>query len=317
MRNARLCSWAPLLTIVWLGLAGCDNDSSGASAAASATASAPAAAASSVAPAPPPAASSTVAEDDPVDESLRDFHRHHHGGLGTFISMAIDTLGLDETKKAAVTKIQTDLRAKMAPVHDAEHDLFSAIADGIAAGKIDTTKVDAAVEKVATASAGVHAATADAMTQLHDALSPTERAALVDKVKAHWEVWQKVNVEERPGSKDKGSHLAKLTALLGLTPDQVDKINAALSADVPVAPKADPKTEDAHIQAFATAFTADKFDPKSLVPSATAAAGHVARNGGSRLARFYEAVAPVLTPQQRTTLADSIRKHLEDDQVVK
>jgi Spy/CpxP family protein refolding chaperone len=258
-----------------------------------------------------------VGADDAVNESLRNYHRHHHGGLSSFISMAIDTLGLDETKKAAVTKIQNDLRAKTAPVHDAEHDLLSTIADGVAAGKIDSAKVDAAVEKVATASAGVHAATLDTLTQLHDALAPAERAALVDKVKAHWAVWHEVNVEEKSSSTEKGSRLEKLTELLTLTPDQVSKITAALASDPAPTPKNDPKAADAHIQAFATAFVADTFDPKALTPSATASAGHVERHGGARQARFYEAVTPVLTPDQRTKLAAQLRQRLEDDQVVK
>jgi Spy/CpxP family protein refolding chaperone len=258
-----------------------------------------------------------VGADDSVNEALRNYHRHHHGGVTMFITMAIDTLGLDEAKKASVEKIQSDLRAKFAPTHDAEHDLLSAIADGVASGKIDSAKVDAAVEKVAAASSGIHAATSDALTQLHDALVPAERAALVDKVRAHWEVWRKVNVDEKAGSKEKGARLAKLAEFLGLTSDQVDKISAGLATDTPIAPKNDPKTVDTHIQAFAAAFLADKFDAKSLTPAATASAGHVARHGGSRLVRFYQAVTPVLTPQQRTMLAAHVRERLEDDQVVK
>ncbi len=297
------------------GLVACDNASSSGG---GASASASAAAASSVAVAPPAptVAEQPVAADDAVNESLRDYHRHHHGGLTTFISMAVDTLGLDEEKRASVEKIQSDLRAKTAPARDAENDVLAAIADGVAAGKLDTAKINAAVEKQAAAATSIHDATADALTQLHDALTPAERAALVDKVKAHWEVWHKVNVDEKAGNKDKGGHLAKLTTLLALTPDQVDKISAALGTDAPVTPKTDPKAEDGHVQSFATAFLADKFDPKSVASSATASAGHVARHGGGRLVRFYAAVTPVLTPQQRTTLAAELREHANDDQIV-
>ena len=308
-----------LILVAGLGLAACDNPSSGAAPVASTSATP--AAASSVAATPSasaatPAGSAQAAsmgEDESVNEDLRDYHRHHHhGGMTMFISMAIDTLGLDPAKKAPIEKIQSDLHTKMAPARDAERDLLSTLADGIAAGKIDTAKVDAAVAKVATASAAIHTATLDAMTQLHDALAPAERAALVDKVKAHADVWRKVNVDEKAGSSEKGGHVAKLTALLGLTPDQVGKITTALSADVPVTPQTDPKAVDAHIQAFATAFVADKFDPKSLATTATAAAGHTARHGGARLARFYEAITPVLTPDQRTKLAVHLRERLDD-----
>jgi Spy/CpxP family protein refolding chaperone len=232
-----------------------------------------------------------------------------------FISMAIDTLGLDPAKKTQIEKIQTDLRSKMVPAREAEHDLLSSIADGVAAGKIDPAKVDPQLAKVATASAGIHPAAAAALTQLHDALAPAERAALVEKVEAHWAVWQKVNVNEKAGSKEKGTQLAKLTELVSLTPDQVDTIAKTLSAEVPVTPQTDPQAVDAHIQAFATAFVADKFDAKSLNPTDTAAAGHVARHGGARMVRFYEAVTPVLTADQRTKLAADLRERLDDQPI--
>ncbi|MGO9708066.1 MAG: periplasmic heavy metal sensor [Polyangiaceae bacterium] len=304
-----------LLLVAGMGLTACDKGSNGAAPVASATATPPPP--TPTAPAAPAAASSAdVAADEAINEDLRDYHRHHHhGGVTMFISMAIDTLGLDAAKKAQVEKIQNELHTKMAPARDAEHDLLSTIADGVGAGKIDNAAVDAAIAKVATASATIHTATADALTQLHDALSPAERAALVDKVKAHWDVWHKVNVDEKASAHDKGTHLAKLTELLALTPDQVDKIGKALSADVPVKPDADPKMVDAHIQAFATAFVADKFDPKALAPSATAAAGHIARHGGARVARFYEAITPVLTPDQRAKLAAHLKERLNDQHV--
>jgi Spy/CpxP family protein refolding chaperone len=322
MRHIRWKSGAipGLLLIAGLGLVACDNGSSSGAPATPASTT-PATSSSAPTAASAPSAASTAdaapaanpADDEAINEELRNYHRHHHhGGLTSYISLAIDTLGLDATKKAQVEKIQTDLRAKMAPARDAEHDLFSTIADGVAAGKIDTAKVDAAIAKEAAASATIHTAVVDSLSQLHDALSPVERAALVDKVNAHHEVWRKVNVDEKPGSKDKGTHLAKLTELLALTPDQVDKITKALAADVPPKPENDPKAVDAHVQAFATAFVADKFDPKSLAPQATAAAGHTARHGGARLARFFEAVTPVLTPEQRTKLAAHLRERLND-----
>jgi Spy/CpxP family protein refolding chaperone len=310
-----------LLLVSGLALVACDEKSSGGAAPAAsdsakpaaATSAAPSASAASSAAPAGSASAADEAQEEANNEELRSYHRHHHhGGMFSWISMAIDTLGLDATKKAAVEKIQKDLHAKMAPARDAEHDLLSTLADGVAAGKIDTAKVDAAVAKVGTASAGIHAATTDAITQLHDALSPVERQALVDKVKAHHEVWRKVNVDEKPGTKDKGTHLAHMTKLLDLTPDQVDKITKALAADVPVKPENDPKAVQDHVAAFEKAFLADKFDPKSLAAPATAAGGHTARHGGARMVRFYEAVTPVLTPEQRTKLAAHIKERLND-----
>jgi Spy/CpxP family protein refolding chaperone len=309
-----------LLLGVSLALVACDESSSGsggAAATSSTGAQASASAAAAAAASASAAAAAQAEEHDKVDEAsamedVRHFHRHHHhGGVMSFISMASETLGLDATKKAQVDKIRADLQAKMAPARDAEHDLLSTLADGIAAGKIDTAKVDAAVAKVSAASAQIHTATGDALTQLHDALSAQERQALVDKVKAHWEVWQKVNTGEKAGSTEKDSHLEHLTKMLSLTPDQVTKVTAALATEAP-AKDSDPKPVDAYITAFATAFTADKFDPKALAAPATAAAGHMARFGGARMAHFYEALTPVLTPEQRTKLAAHLRERMND-----
>ncbi|HEY1697059.1 MAG TPA: hypothetical protein VGG39_33095 [Polyangiaceae bacterium] len=292
---------------------GCQESSGGTAPTTSATASA--APTTSAAP----TASTMVAgeagapgEDEAADE-LRDYHRHHHmGGVTMFITMSLDTIGVDASKKAQITKIQADLDGKMQPARDAEHALLGVLADGVAAGTIDTAKVDAAVAKLGTASAGLHAATTDAIGQLHDALSAQERQALVDKVRAHWEVWQKVNTDEKAGSKEKGTRLDHLAKRLDLTSDQVDKISKALATDTPPTAQNDPKPVDAHIQAFSAAFLADKWDPKPLAATNTSSAGHAARWGGARMVRFFEAVTPVLTPDQRTKLAAHLRERLND-----
>ena len=65
-----------------------------------------------------------------------------------------------------------------------------------------------------------------------------------------------------------------------------------------------------HLTAFAAAFKADTFDAKKLA-GGKAANGHMAKWGATRMARFIEAAAPVLTPEQRTKLAEKIRAHAE------
>jgi Spy/CpxP family protein refolding chaperone len=266
--------------------------------------------ASASASADPAAAAQNAADEEQAADELRTHHRHHHhGGVAMFIHMAIDTLGAPPEKKAQLDKIQSDLFAAMAPARDAHRALLTTLADGVAAGNVDKTKVDAAVAKVQTASAGVHAATIDALNALYKALSPEERSALMDKVKAHAAVWKKVNTDEDPASKEKGSHLAKLTETLSLTPDQADKISAALKQGAP--PKPDSAALDTHLAALETAFTSPTFDAKTLA-TANAANGHIAKHGTARMVRFYETVTPLLTPEQRTKLADHLRKRLTD-----
>ncbi len=266
--------------------------------------------------APPATAATATAtavspEDDEAAADLSEHHRHHHhGGVTMFIAMTLDSLGVSPEQAAAVEKIQGDLFAKMEPAHVAEQNMLNVLADGIAAGKIDTAKVDAAIDAVKTASAGVHEAVADSLNQLHTVLTPEQRAALVDKVEAHWEVWKKANgQEEKAGDAAHPGHLDRLAKDLNLAPDQVEKIRATFADKVKSHPqKFDPAQVDAHIQEFGTAFKAATFDAKTLQRGAFVHQ-HLAVWGARRMAHFYEAIDPLLTPEQRTKLSAEIKEH--------
>src|SRR5690242_12234594 len=97
--------------------------------------------------APEKAAPSTI---DEAAAELREHHRHHNnGGLTKFVAMGLDTLGVaDEAKRAEVDKLQAELNAHMAPSREAEKALLDILADGVAAGALDKTKVDAAATKL-------------------------------------------------------------------------------------------------------------------------------------------------------------------------
>jgi Spy/CpxP family protein refolding chaperone len=289
--------------------------------AAAPSASAPAAPepASSTAAAPAASAVPDVAQAGPStgteeeDESMADVkehHRHHHhGGFAMFIAMSLDLLGTTPEQDASIKKIQTDMRAKMAPARDAEKNLLGVIGSGVSAGKIDKAKVDAAIAKVTAASASVHDAVADSLNQLHATLTPPQRTALMDKVEAHYQVWHEANSDDEPAEKDAhGGHLGHLAKELNLTPDQVEKIRASFKTSMGTAAHPDPAEAEAHLKAFGAAFEADTFDAKTITTGGPASA-HMATWGATRMARFYQAVAPVLTPEQRTKLADSLKKH--------
>jgi Spy/CpxP family protein refolding chaperone len=254
-----------------------------------------------------PTSSATPADDQAASE-LKEHHRHHHhGGVTKFIAMSLDTLGVDDAKRPQLEKLQSDLHAQMAPAREAEKDVLRVLAEGVAAGTVDKAKVDAAIAKLTTAADAVHAASLETLNKLHAILSPAERAALVDKVEAHWEVWRQVNHEEAPGGRERGGRLAKLTEEVSLTPDQVTKISAALKTALAGHPvKLDSQKGEAHVHAFAAAFAGDSFDAKSVTSSAN---GDLASRGATRMALFYETVTPLLTPEQRTKLAEELQEH--------
>jgi Spy/CpxP family protein refolding chaperone len=283
---------------------------------ASAPAAPPATASASPAPAgtetaaaqPAPVDSATQEDDQAAAQEVVEHHRHHHhGGVGQFVAMSLDTLGVTPEQQATIEKIQATLRSKLQPARTADKKIIGLLADGIAAGKIDKAKVDAAIAQLDATSGTVHAATVEALDQLHAALNDAQRSALVDKVKAHWQVWQQAN-ESTAGGNEAPEHgrLDDLTRDLSLTPDQVEKIRTDLHA-VKTPEHLDPDKVTARLDAFGTAFESPTFEAKTLKGSEFNP--HLASWGATRMARFYETATPALTPDQRTKLAEHLREH--------
>ena len=106
-----------------------------------------------------------------------------------------------------------------------------------------------------------------------------------------------------------GQHaqLERLTRDLSLTPEQVEKISAALHTALgALASKFDPKHSAAHREAFAQAFASESFDAKTVMVNPKS---NLAAHGSARMALFYETITPLLTPAQRATLAGHLREH--------
>ena len=62
-----------------------------------------------------------------------------------------------------------------------------------------------------------------------------------------------------------------------------------------------------HLKAFGDAFASDTFDAKTLT-TADSANSSVTSWGAMRMVRMYQAMTPVLTPDQRTKLAALLRE---------
>jgi Spy/CpxP family protein refolding chaperone len=261
-----------------------------------------------------PAGSQAEEDMSPGAVELRTFHRHHHVGFIGFALMSIDSLGVSPEQEAQVTALRQDLHTKMHPAHEAEAGLLTVIADGIAAGNIDLAKVDAATAKIAEVSTQMDDATNDTLNKLHAILNAPERAALADKVEGHWMIWQKANAEEEANERqhEEGGHIAHLAKELALTPDQVEKTRAGFTSQMAALRAArgkfDPSAAETHLRAFAQAFAGEQFDAKTL-QTADKANMSLSTWGAMRMARLYEAMNPVLTPEQRTKLAALLKDH--------
>lgn len=275
--------------------------------------------------APPPAAPVAAAPGTgqpaspaaPPEEAEGSEHRqHHHGGFVALIAMSIRDLNLTPDQKATVEKIRSDLVAKMEPARTAEQSLVGVLADGVAAGAVDRAKADAAIDQIVAQAQALHGNTLDAMNQLHAALTAAQRAALVGKLQEHFEKWKEANGHEDQQGQHRSGYMVALVRDLSLSQTEAqqikDSFRSLLQANAPAAGQTtnvqdhQHREVSDHMQAFAAAFKADTFDAHSLT-SANAANGHMAKWGATRMARFFEAAAPVLTPDQRAKLAQMIR----------
>ncbi|HVW27843.1 MAG TPA: hypothetical protein VHC69_20900 [Polyangiaceae bacterium] len=260
---------------------------------------------------PPPATPTAGATaDDEFATALREHHRfHHHGGVTLFIAMSLETLAVPTEKRAAVDQIHGELIASMEPARVAEQTLLTALADGVTSGNIDGAAIDADIQRVTSAARTVHDTCAGALNRLHALLSPSERAALVDKVEANWAVFRRVNTTGTADESVEEQHeLGNLTAELNLTPEQMQRVDAALCSATAAVPPLDSREIDAELSAFGDAFRSDTFDAKGL-GAADDANAHMAGWAAAHLAHVVEAVSPVLTADQRTAFAERLRLH--------
>jgi hypothetical protein len=249
------------------------------------------------------AAGTGAAIDGALIADLLRHHRHHHyGGVLMLLTMSLDSLGLPDDRQIPVERLQQDLLDKMRPAGRAERDLMGLLADGIAAARIDTGEVDTAIGRVTAASAAVHDVGIDDLNQLHAILTAPERAALLEKLDAHWTLWKQANAGAQ-------GHLSVLGDEIGLTPEQLEKVRAAL----PSAPSLPEAEVAAYLRDFEVAFRADAFDARALA-KANPANRDLATWAAQWLAHFCEAVNPVLTEAQRTYLVALLREHENDDE---
>jgi Spy/CpxP family protein refolding chaperone len=256
----------------------------------------------------PPPATAAATDDDDVAALFEHHGYHHHGGVTLFIAMSLETLGVSPEQRAVVEKIRDGLYANMEGARKAEQELVMSLVDGLRASKFDSGKVDGALVKVTAAAAQVDTASADALNQLHAALTPPQRAALVDKVEAHWAVWRRVNAEEAGPGDRRAIQLSALETDLALTPDQIARINAALGNDMKSVPPLDHERVSAHLRAFGAAFQAESFDANTMT-TGHAADEQLVRWGAVHLVHVIETMGSVLNAEQRSELAQMLNVH--------
>jgi Spy/CpxP family protein refolding chaperone len=131
--------------------------------------------------APPPAAPAPVAAEAPPEAPKP--HMGHHDSMAALFMVSLDSVELTPDQKPPVESIKSDLVKHGEPAKEPREKLEADVADGIAAGKLDHTKVDADIKAMSAAVAANVPAIQDDMNKLYKALNPDQRKKLVEAMR--------------------------------------------------------------------------------------------------------------------------------------
>lgn len=237
------------------------------------------------------------AQEGPAQQPVAGKHfRHHRGGHKAGLVGA--ALELDSLTPAQRTQIESLVQARKAasvPVRQANAQVLTVLAQQVEDGKVDEQALAPSVAAERAASMGATRVDQITLAQLHSILTPAQREQLVDGMEARMASMKEHRGEGRrfqgKGRGEGGAAMGKL----GLSPEQKAQIKANLEASRPASP---PRGEKGARKVALESFKGDAFNP--------AAMGH-AGNPGMREVRLTTAMIPVLTPNQRATVATHLR----------
>ncbi|MDB4942163.1 MAG: hypothetical protein JWP97_1697 [Labilithrix sp.] len=264
-------------------------------------------------------AKETVADSTSADPA-RAQHRGHHPGGPDFLLVAAlhePTLNLTDAQKTTIQGALDASKPAAPPAFD--RSKVSALAAGIRAGKVEATSIAAPAPSD---QAARQAASAKALTTLHDTLTADQRKALVAAVSRHGDERKEHGPEEGRGPKGEGAGrpgpggelgpMGHMLEGLDLTQAQKDTIKAKLDASRPAAPsEADRAAMQqqheamrAQMQTKLATFAGDTFDANAFVqppPGANLGPAHA-----DHFATELSIITSVLEPAQREKLAQKI-----------
>jgi Spy/CpxP family protein refolding chaperone len=215
---------------------------------------------------------------------------HHRRGRhqGVF-GAALKLESLSSEQRSQVEQLVQARRAASAPVRQADAQLLTVLAQQVESAKVDAqaqTPSLAAEQAAQTSEVQVDRAT---LARLHAILTPAQRNQLVDAIEARAAQGHQ-DAEGRTHVTGNGFGGARL----GLTPEQKAQIRANLGE----APRGERKVERGPMHAALESFRGESFDASAVAR---------VQPKGEREARLTNAMIPVLTPNQRTTLATHLR----------
>lgn len=223
------------------------------------------------------------------------------------IKQALDKVALRPDQKAIVESLASEAKTRREPVKAARVALMNALADQVAAGKIDRAALKPAMDQVSAAIEQTRPQDRTAFVRLHDLLTPTQRNQFVDALEAQFQGGHQHHGDGGGG----GGGFGRLRAWaedLKLTSDQRDQIRSAMKAQFQGQHQAHReewgKAREAG-RALIESFRQEQFAIPDNAPGAADPA-HAAERM-ERLLSIATIAVPVLTPEQRNVAAQKLR----------
>jgi Spy/CpxP family protein refolding chaperone len=219
-------------------------------------------------------------------------HRgEHRQGL---IGAALKLDSLSPEQRSRIEQLVQERRAASVPVRQADAQLLTVLAQQVEGAKVDTQAQAPSLAAERAAMMGELQVDRVTLARLHAILTPAQRNQLVDAIESH-------AGQHQPGAEGKARAFrgGEANAKLGLSPEQKAQIKANLGGTGEHrAAQGEWAGKRAEMKSALESFRGDSFNPSAMVRP---------MNKADREVRLTNAMIPVLTPNQRATLATQLR----------
>jgi Spy/CpxP family protein refolding chaperone len=207
------------------------------------------------------------------------------------IGGALQKICLTDEQKSKIEKLGDKVMPKEEAVSKARRALRDDLVEQLKSGKVDDAALDDAIDDLVDAREEASPVLRKALKDLHGILDPGQRKAFVEAIGNRMK-------ELKAGS---GGMLDDLAKDLGLNDDQKHRIRVALDTR-----KAEMEDASTVATKVFDAFKKDDFDLDKIVPEKEV--GDRTRKGAEGMVDVTKKLVDILTPDQRTKLADKIER---------
>jgi Spy/CpxP family protein refolding chaperone len=218
---------------------------------------------------------------------------HHRGGHRQgLLGAALKLDSLTPAQRSQIEQLVAQKRQAGIPVRQADAQVLTVLAQQVEAAKVDQAALAPSLAAERSAAAAEKQVDQAALARLHDILTPAQRGQLVDAIQARG---GQAREERGQARGERGGKEGFGGGKLGLSDQQKAQIRASLEASRTEVKRPEQRGQR---KAALESFRGDSFNAGAL-------AG-MDRRGGKET-RMTEAMIPVLTPNQRATVAAHLR----------